>query len=62
MTRRKELTTEAQNFVRETMLRARGQQPTKRAIKQAADRIVQALEPILNHAASSSSRRVARPA
>lgn len=41
-----ELKSDAQNFVRETMLRS-GQQPSQKAIKQAANQIVKALEPII---------------
>jgi hypothetical protein len=57
MARLSDLKVEAANFVRETMIRS-GQQPSKKAIKQAADQIVKALEPVLNAAASGSRREV----
>ena len=51
-----ELKTDAQNFVRQTMTRISGQQPSAKAVKQAANCIVRALRPIVTSSQLRKSR------
>lgn len=58
MKRHSELKSNAQDFVRETMLRS-GQQPSQKAIKQAAVQIVKALEPVMKRRSKAGATEAA---